>query len=378
MTSGPVTSGLLALALLASGWLPQPLNASEPRVQFDVAALVAARECQVNSLTDGASPDRLPGGRLVEVQLHVSVLVPPDSSRELSELLVRVEPLERRAQVYDFAPRTTLSSDVQGTVQLQRREESRRTLDFQARGQYFGFADGHIEGSSFDQSTTDSHWQQLPALSLCVASGTVNRGSGVYFKFKPTTRSTLEGDHEVGLVLRVPESWRGGCFSLSCESYSRSPTLLSADAAAQLWTSRRFLVAVYSVDDENARQAALDVLHAEAQLRQAVLAERVRRPVRLSSSTWKDWREFWGGTDGRGKDDWWERLIYGPADTASQIAGGASAVPPPLRSAAQRLREARTRLERSPPSRSLASERRGESAVPAVAAGWERLPRVTD
>ncbi len=207
----------------------------------------------------------------------------------------------------------------------------------------------------------------------------MNRGSGVYFKFKPSSRSTLEGDHEVGLVLRVPETWRGGCFSLSCESYSRSPTLLASDDAAQLWTSRRFLVAVYAVDDDNARQAALDVLHAEAQLRQAVLAERVRRPTRFSASAWKDWREFWGVTDGRGKDGWWERLVYGSVETAaSQIAGGSSAVPPPLRSAAQRLLEARTRLERSQPNRVVAGERREESVVPAVASGWERLPRVTD
>lgn len=339
--------------------------AGEPQVQFDVEPLVAVRD-----VTTPQERAEDPSGRRVQARLRVSVLHPSDSTRELAQWMVRIESPDRSAQVVEYAPRTTLTSEVAGAVRVDRREESNRSLDFQLRGQYFGFADGNVKGSSSDRSTTDSHWEKLPPLELCVASGTVNRGFGAYFKFKPSPRSTLEGAHDIELTMRVPRSWRGECLAIRCEAYSREPLLVGGDDAPRRWTNRRFLVALYQAGDPQTRAAALEVLKAEGRLRLAVAADRQRLEQSFAGSGFRELAGMWSGRNASEMEAWWDRLVYGP--TAGEATVGR--VPEPIRTAAHRYRESRLALRQ--PSSAAPSEMPLDTA--AVTARLERLPPVED
>ncbi|MFO0903286.1 MAG: hypothetical protein U0939_09820 [Pirellulales bacterium] len=364
---------------------PSRMDAAAPAVQFDAETLVAAEEVARTAATSeeahdagdrAATPDR----RRVRVRLRVSVLYPPDSQRDLAELLIRVENPDRTAQVVDYAPRTTLTSPVAGAVRVERHEESSKSLDFEVKGQYPGIVDAHVKGAQQRKATTDSHWENLPPLELCVASGTVNRGHGAYFKFKPTPRTTLEGAHEIELVLNVPKAWRADCLVVKAEAYGRDTSLVGDEEVLRRWTERRFLVLVHAQTDLVARDAALAVLHAESQLRQAV-AKDLQQQSR-AASPWRDFSAWIQGGGGAEAAQWWESAAYGSA--VGRLPPFPERTSTAVREATARYRESRLRLHRLPAGGATAELAARRQSIPTRFAAdadeprgdWERLPPV--
>ncbi len=271
---------------------PSTRDSTEARVSFDVDRVVGVRNVTSES-------DRLddPSGRRFRMVLPVSVLLPPDSSRQLEEVLVRVENPDRLSRVVDFAPRTSLAATGAGPVRFVRKEESQRNLDFQLRGVYPAIADGQVKGNEQKRANTESSWEQAPELELCVASGLVNRGYGAYFKFKPSKRSTLEGTHSLELELRAPADWRGDCWVVRCSAYTREETLVGSEDRLRLWSERSFLVALYELGDEPGRVAAEALMLAEGRLRAAMLADRRRGESGLSPSGLREIGHIMSGVD---------------------------------------------------------------------------------
>lgn len=355
----------LSVGTATGAWAGEPVSAKSS-VAFDVDRVVGAR-----NITTEADRFDDPGGRRMQVVLPVSVLLPPDSPRDLVELLVRVESPYRLARVVDFAPRTLLESEGAGPVRVERKEESQRNLDFQLRGVYPALADGHVKGNEQSRTTTESTWEQMPELELCVASGAVNRGHGVYFKFKPTKRSTLEGTHALTIELRVPAGWRGDCLVVRCSGYSRETTLVGAEDRPRLWAERSFFVALHELGDERGRAAAETVMRAEAKLRGAVLVER-----RRAESSWSPealpgvGRIFGSGDERTGVDAWWEAVILGvnapgapvsrPGESRTALRGSSA-----LRAAATNFQAARQALIRP----EIQAARTGLARLPSVEEG---------
>ena len=347
--------GIFALTLGAQVAFPNESPAdssrSAPRVQFDTETLVAVEEIVIsNDVAADSSSNNLAGRlvdssqRLMRTRLRISVLYPPDSERDLAEVLLRVESPDRTMRIVDYAPRTTMISDVAGAVRVDKHEEASQSFDFELKGNYPGIAEGHVKGDRQRKSTVDSHWEKLPSLELNVASGTVNRGCGVYFKFKPSHRSTLEGDHEVELVWSVPRTWRGDCLVVKAEAYGRETTLVAGESSPRHWCERRFLVALHEQGDTAARAEALAMLRAESRLRQAVLADRGHS---RTPAPWRDFSSWIQGGGGAGAAQWWESVAYGAAvDPWPAFPERSSAT---VREAAARYREARLRLHRLPP-----------------------------
>jgi len=297
---------------------PSIIQAEETGTRLDVETLVAA-----NDVTTPESLAADPWGRLLEARFRVSLLNSPASGREIVEFVTRLESPSRTAQVVDYLPRTTMSSDVAGSMQAQRRDHSSRWLDFQLQGfapwLAAGPARGSIRGAADAASLTETRWEQLPPQEWRVASGVSNGGFGAYFKLRGDARSTLEGGHEFTLMLRVPRVWRGDWLSARCEAFAREPSLMPGGESRRLAASRRFLVVVYSAQDPGAREAAEGVLRTEQRLRRAI-AER-SQPLKTVDS-----------------------LISGPLPDSATLAGW----PPRVRDAALAHRAAREQLRAAP------------------------------
>jgi hypothetical protein len=185
-------------------------------------------------------------------------------------------------------------------------------------------------------------YELLPPLESLAASGTIGRSTGVYFKLKPSPRTTLEGGKEFVLVLRVPEEWRADVVELRCTARGvRRGTLAALDDQTD-WGRARFTIALYQQGDRAAKEAAERFVRAESSLRAAARAhEREIRDRRYPTSAHKfaammdliepripeNWFDAVasGGANGEAKS-YWHRLPEPVRESATEYAKARAAI----------------------------------------------------
>jgi hypothetical protein len=89
-------------------------------------------------------------------------------------------------------------------------------------------------GASRNQNakrTEQNHYQRVAAKSLVLASGTINRGHGVFYKLRPSKGATLEGAKEFTFLAIVPKSWRGDWCTFVCVARYNKKSLVSSSVA---------------------------------------------------------------------------------------------------------------------------------------------------
>lgn len=272
----------LAICLLS---IPQPTSAqfgpanplstpSESAVRFDVPQVVQARV-----LDQPHSTINLGGDILVDVELTLSVIVDSLAAPKIDQLLVEITPRGGSAMVADYAPRTELASNYNGGIEVQRTDETTRTVSVAADGRYPPVAGGSLTATQADRNTEMMKYNRVAPMHLIAASGTTRRGRGVYFKFRSTDQQIIEGDRVLRMTLRVPASWRGELIEVMVTGDSQRSGFSSDVASFAGLASRpqrvgtgRFLVAAYRGDCPDARQAARRLADAEAAMRSHVHA----------------------------------------------------------------------------------------------------------
>ena len=252
---------LAVLVLLATA---PAASAEPPQVEFDVSYMINCRDVTPEEFAL-LNPDE----KLVEAKFQVSSLVHRGDEEDLVQYLYRIESPTNRLTVVDYLPRTTLSTDVVGHVGVQRQREKNRSIGIGISGQYAQLAQSEASGSSASKSSSSVSYELLPPMELVAASGTTRRGAGAYFKMKPSPRTSLEGAKDFGLVLRVDRQWRGDCVIVHCEAsrlvrgiVPMIPTRKSVCGRAD------FVVALYAEGDQEAKQAAKQLVDAELRLRE--------------------------------------------------------------------------------------------------------------
>jgi hypothetical protein len=179
-------------------------------------------------------------------------------------------------------------------------------------------------------------------MEAIVASGPIARGSGVYFKLRPSRRASLEGSRDFCLILRVPQRWRADYLWLFCEAWtSRRGGALSIEEGAT--TGRQnFLVALYLEGDEPAREAAAELAQADLELRRIAalrqdeiqrrsfptLAHRVGAAMSLVTP--------------QVPSDWLAQVLYRPASQSKPNI--VAPLPKQVRAAAERFMDAKRRV----------------------------------
>jgi len=304
--------------------------------QFDVPPVVACRD-----ITTADFQLHNPGQRLWEAKLSVSVLARKAAEGRITQLLVRIDNPRRALRVVDYAPHTALTTEVQGVVRREHHAESTRSFDFHLKGGVPGIGEGAASGSARDRKTTDEHYERLPPLKLSVASGTTQRGSGVYFKLKPTPRTTLEGSHDFTLWFAAAETWSGDHLRVRCEAFAREPALVPSLDESVPWGDQDFVTALYRSGDEAGRAAAESLVRAEGNLRWAVAQNRRSLAEKREGDVVKELTTLWSGRDTRLPSGWFELLVYGPPDAAQVTV---ARLPTPVRTAAERYLTAKRRL----------------------------------
>ena len=231
----------------------------EAAVKFDVPALVGVREIP-----------NLPTHILSATQKTIEVVIPVTSEVQFAD---RGNLQEFRFNVYwnrnvypicDYGPKTTTFSEIEGFVSIDTSTEKNATLGLTLNSGYQDLVTGTGRAELGNRNGTKVHYQEVPQYEVLVASGTMNRGTGAFFRFHPSRKETLEGGRELVVAFQVPRSWRGGVLQVECQAKG-SRKMLAWNEPFEI--SRAFILPIYLDGDDQARQSAAEFVRSEQQLR---------------------------------------------------------------------------------------------------------------
>jgi hypothetical protein len=273
---GPAWS--LAL-LFGLGNFPVAALAESPRVQFDVPYVVAARD-----ITPTEFGAMYPHDKLIELKLQVSSLLQAGDEGDLRQYLFSIVSAQRTMTVVDYLPKTLHETSVAGNMQVENSKENTASIGVNVSGKYEASPEVGFNSGVGEKKTSCVKYELLPPLESVAASGTVLRGSGVYYKLKATDRNLLEGAREVAMTVRVPKAWRADYLHVHCEAdgYARS-VVRSLDQVVSCG-ERDFLVVVYLEGDEQARGIAFETARRETHLRRVAVARQAHGNERSKPS----------------------------------------------------------------------------------------------
>jgi len=258
-------AALLTIALLC----PVSLQSADfPSLQFDVKHRVACVDVSPGDQFKAAL-----GKRLIQAKIPVSTLVQHGSAQELLQLLIRFENPDRSVQVIDYQPKTTLATDVVGNIGIETKQDKSAGFGLSLSGSQAGIR-GTTTAEIGDKRGQAIKWQHLPPLELLSASGTIGRGSGVYFKLKPSKRTSLEGNRDFVLLLQVPEGWQNSVLHIDCRAEALQRSSITNWSEKITCGHNRFVVALYAANNKKAQQQASLLASADKQLRQMAAAHR--------------------------------------------------------------------------------------------------------
>ena len=246
----PHTRRLLKICLLVTltAWADAASFADSPLVQFDMPGSVVAIETS------------LPGGahnREVTFDLPLSSLV-MDSGRStppISQLLVQVR-LRDRSPVADFSPKTELQTEFAGPIAITNKTEASDTFGLNVDGNLQHQLRGHIGGEETEKRSDSTQFERHAPLQAVIASGTIDRARGVYFKMRWTSQSVLEGEKHFRVSFAVPQRWRGGLIDVHVSAHGPNRNRFSSQPL-ETRVTQNFVIAAYQPNDPEAAELAL-------------------------------------------------------------------------------------------------------------------------
>jgi len=318
--------GLLGMPAIAGA------GAAGVQVSFDASPIVACRDVSTEEFLV-----EYPGEQLLEARLDISMLVPSGSRTGVAECQYQFHAPERRLVVDSFLPRTTLASDVVGNINVQQSKGVALDQQLSIGGRYESIVKGELELGGRSNKSAAYDYQLLPRREILTASGTVARGSGVYFKLRQTPQTTLEGSHEFVLFFRVPTSWRADYLRAVCQARSQEGKICGQTS---------FLIPLYIHGDTRARSMAAELRDYEQQL--IATASQYRHAVRRASRP--TFAHELSLIQPNIPATWLSQVVTSPATQAESFE---SSLPSAVRAAIGSYRQAKKALAALPPEQRL-------------------------
>jgi hypothetical protein len=243
-----------ALALLIAN---QALHA-QADIEFDVPALVGAKEI---------SPSPFANEKVIDIILPISTVISSEYRGNVAEFRFDVSWNRNVYSMFDYQPKTKTVSPVEGLLNVEKDSSRSSGFSFNLNSKPVELASANIGSEIGLGNSTREKYQEVPQHEILVASGSINRGTGAFFRFHPSRTGTLEGSRDLQLAYRVPANWRNGILNVECRARgSRS--------VVGLWNepfevSRSFVVPLYLEASSPSQNLAIDFAKAEQDLRKA-------------------------------------------------------------------------------------------------------------
>lgn len=305
-------------------------------VQFDVAHTVAAQD-----VTTPEFQTNYPDEKLIRIQLPISSLIRMETEASLLQYLYVISGTTSHAfQVVDYAPRTTLMTDVNGLISTESSDDQSTTIGISAFSPHEFPVKTDATAKHSTGTRAAERMERLPPKQLLSASGTMHRGLSAYFKLKPSTQTTLEGDKMFEVTARVRQGWRASLLHVTCAAFAKARGGFS-DASDVVCGQRAFIVGVYSAGDVMAKQSVERLASTQYQLRQ--LAKKHEQTI--AENRYPSFGHKLGAAFSMVKpkipDQWLQELL-----TSEDFHSFERHLPRPIRTAATEYRQARTQVIR--------------------------------
>lgn len=267
--------GLRVAMLMFAGWCGaqactvQNALAERPAIQFDMPGVaVAYHQVDVPEHTPVAIPA---GWKLIEFELRLSCINESLADSPMRQCVVRVQPRDRSLQIVDYAPRTEVVSELTTPIQVKQTDETSRSMGVSLNGGYASLAHGNIGSDNGTKKTESVQFDRAAPVQAVIASGTFERGRGVYFKLRWTDTQVLEGERSFRVTLGVPATWRGELVDVSVVAEAEYRSFASWERELKPVAAANFIVATYPHDDDEAEALAYQLAQTEYRLRVAAM-----------------------------------------------------------------------------------------------------------
>lgn len=299
-----------SLAIVVSLAVQAP--AETPKIQFDFSPLAVAAPVEPSESTVV-----VPGHRLVAVSLQLSTLVHA-TDLSVDRLMITIRSEDPEVRIADYAPRTELSSDTAGEIDVQQTLEQNKHLGLTVAAKYGHTIDGNLGGDIGKKNLETLKFKRISPLHVVAASGTTHRGRGVYFKLRSTATQVLEGDKTFTITFAVPEHWQGGLLDVTVSAESAHRPFPGIERQVQTVGADIFTVAMFAAGVDALQRNALELVHAEAELRSVVFDYREAIVRETKPSLFQHVAAAFDRERSTLSDDWLRRVLRGDVDSRLQ------------------------------------------------------------
>ena len=197
-------------------------EAADAKVIFDIPSKVECRD-----VTPEKCAKLHPDLKVIEARFRISAGFVQGDESSTEDFIYMISSPELRMKVLDFLPNTTLESTAAGDrIEVTDQTENTDVASGEAKVSYSLIS---LNGSKSvtNKKSESNHYERVAPKKLVLASGTVNRGYGVFYKLRPSSGVSLEGEKEFVLLCIVPKGWRGDWCTVTCSSRARKKTSVS-------------------------------------------------------------------------------------------------------------------------------------------------------
>ena len=229
-------------------------RATDTRVAFDIPSKVECRD-----VTPEKCAKAHPTMKVIEAKFRISASFIDGNEASTADFVYMISSPEMRMKVLDFLPNTTLESyTAEDRIEVTDSTENSDAITGDARVAYSLLSLSGTKNSTSKKSESN-HYQKVAPKNLVLASGTVNRGHGVFYKLRPSNDASLEGAKEFVLLCIVPKTWRGDWCTVVCSARANKKSAVSSSVS--LAGIEQAHVGLYLSGDQEASDLADDLTH---------------------------------------------------------------------------------------------------------------------
>lgn len=258
---------IMALCTVLAATAPQlaltGVCAQPEGVAFDAPAIVIAEPINPDVVEQPTM-----GGGLVRLRIPVSTFQSPEFRGSVQEYIIEIDSPYQTLRVLDFWPKSELYSGIEGTVSVQRTQQSESSFNFNVSAAFEPIGRGAAQGEMHKQSSEQESFERKPPMQILSSSGTIRRGYGVFFKFRPGPYPVLEGVRELAILAEVPPGWRADMLQI----YMRAVGTTAHTTRPQSLGESRLWMTTHREGDRAAAAAATRYVNQERALRSLAAA----------------------------------------------------------------------------------------------------------
>ncbi len=230
--------------------------AEDPSLAFDFG-----RTAECRDVTSEVAANLYPGEKIVELKLRVSVHLLAGNLAKVEEIHIEVGDYDLGMRVHSFEPSTQLESNFSEAIHWTKTVETGKAIGASLGGEVpvlLGDVVAHItptvNGKLAHREVVTETQKRVAPKQVVVVSGTLGQEHGVFFKWRSSPLTSLEGVHELTVRFVVPEEWRGDSLRVCCQATGQEKFLWIKQPAT--WANICAPLTVYLAGDEQARTAA--------------------------------------------------------------------------------------------------------------------------